>query len=80
MLAARDLRAAEARADFEALGGGNREHGVGEFGLELVKHGLAESCRDAPDDTGDGATDGVQCLFGADNTLPRTISMGIKGS
>lgn len=35
-----NLAAFEARADFETLGGGDREHGMRELGLELIEHGL----------------------------------------
>ena len=54
-----DLAAAEARADLEALGGGNAEHGVRQLGLELVEAGLAQADGDVADHAGDGAADAV---------------------
>lgn len=54
-----DFAAAEAGADFEALGRGDGEHGVPELGLKLVEAGLAKSDRDIADDAGDCTTDAV---------------------
>jgi len=54
----------EARADFEALGGGDGEHRFGEVGFEAVEDGFAKSWRAAADDAFDGAADGV--AFGTD--------------
>lgn len=54
-----DFAAAEAGADFEALGCGDAEHGVGELGLELVEAGLAQADGDVADDAGDCAADRV---------------------
>lgn len=42
MSASRDLGSSETRSNLETLGGGNREHGVGESSLELVEAGLPE--------------------------------------
>ncbi|KAJ0158688.1 hypothetical protein CTA2_11079 [Colletotrichum tanaceti] len=63
VLRAGDLAAAEARADLEALGGGDAEHGVGELGLELVEAGFAEGRGGVADDAGDGAADAVLALL-----------------
>ena len=81
VLATRDLRAAETRADLETLGGGNRHHGVAELRLELVEYRLAKSGGDAADDTGDGTTNGVQSLLGADDALKggKEVRMELKG-
>lgn len=54
-----DLAALEARADLEALGGRDGEHGVRELSLELVEDGLTESSRNVADDADDGAADRV---------------------
>ena len=43
VLGAELLRAAEAAADLEALGGGDGEHGLGEVGFEAIEHGHAEA-------------------------------------
>ena len=56
---ARDLGASEAGADFEALGGGDGEHGMREHRLELVEAGLTETDGDVADYAGYGATDAV---------------------
>lgn len=63
------LAALEAGTDFEALGGGDGEHGMGEFSFELVKHRLAETSRHIADHTDDGTTDRVLSLLGAQDTL-----------
>lgn len=64
-----NLAALEARADFEALGGGDGEHGVRELSLELVEDGLTESSGDIADDADDGTADRVLSLLGADDAL-----------
>jgi hypothetical protein len=81
-----NLAALEARADFEALGGRDREHGVRELSLELVEDGLTEAGGDIADDTDDGAADRVLSLLGANDALyavvswaPRYDSMSIPG-
>lgn len=55
----RNLTAAEARADFEALGRGDAEHGVGQLGLEFVKAWLAEPDRDVSDHASHGSANAV---------------------
>lgn len=55
----RDQGAREAGADFEALGRGDREHGVRERGFEFVEDRLAETNGTVSDHTRDGAADAV---------------------
>lgn len=59
---ARHLAAAEARADLEALGGGDAQHRVGQLRLQLVEAGLAQADGHVADDTGHGAADAVLCI------------------
>lgn len=56
---ARDLAATETRADFEALGGGDAEHGVAELGFELVEAGLTQTNGHVANHTCDGSADAV---------------------
>ena len=53
----------EAAADFEALGGGQAEHGLGEVGVEFVEDRFSESWRAVADGAGDDSADAV--AFGA---------------
>ena len=69
MLAARHLRSAEARANLEGLGGGDGEHSMAQFGLELVENGFTKTGRNVTDDTGNGSTDGILSLLSLDNAL-----------
>jgi len=55
VLAAGDLGSTETRADFKRLGGGYRQHGVSQFGFNLVETGFSETRGDVPDDAGDGS-------------------------
>ena len=48
VFAAGQQGAGEARADLEALGGGQAQHGLGEVGLELVEDRFAEARRERP--------------------------------
>ena len=64
MLAAREERAGEAAADLEALGGGQREHRLGEVGVELVEHRLAQPGRHAARHRLDDAAERVAVLPG----------------
>lgn len=57
--AAEHLGAVEAGANLKALDCGDRHHGVGEGGLELVEAGLAEANGGVADDAGDGAASAV---------------------
>lgn len=52
-----NFAALEARANFEALGGRDGEHGVRELSLELVEDRLTESSGDVTDDTDNGTAD-----------------------
>ena len=54
-----DFAAAEAGADFEALGGWDGEHCVGDLGLEFVEAGLAQADGDVADHACHGAADAV---------------------
>lgn len=77
MLAAGHLSAAEARADLEALGGGDGQHSVRELRLELVEHWFAQARGHTTDDARHGATDGILRLFGADDALEVKTSAAI---
>ena len=59
VLAAPLQRTGEAAADLEAFGRGQREHRLGEVGLEAVEDGLAQPRRHAAHATLDDAADGV---------------------
>ncbi len=69
VLAAGDFGSAEARADLEAFGSGDGEHGVAELGLDLVEDGFTETGGDTADDASDGTTDGILSLFGTEDAL-----------
>lgn len=69
VLAARDFGSTETRADLKRLGCGDRQHGMSQFGLELVEAGFSETRGDVPDDTGDGSADRVLLFFCTDNSL-----------
>lgn len=79
MFAPRHLRTPEPRPDLEGLGGGDGEHRVGEHGGEFVEDGFAESGGNAPDDAGDGATDGVVGFFRAEDALGFELRLGCEG-
>src|SRR5581483_2847498 len=64
VLRALEERAGETAADFEALGGGKRKHGLGEVGLEAVEDRFAQAGRHALHAADDDAADGV--ALGAD--------------
>lgn len=49
----------ESGADFKSLGGGDGEHGFGEFGFEAVEDGFTESEGAAADNAFDDAADRV---------------------
>ena len=53
------LAASKAATDFEALGGGYAEHGMGEHGFQFVEARLTEADGRVADDAGDGAADTV---------------------
>ena len=81
VLAAGEQRAREARADLEALGGGNREHRLGEVGFELVEDRLAEAGRAVADDTFDHPAHRVSfAADGFDMVDHRPDHRGIAGA
>lgn len=69
MLASGHFGASEPRSDLETLGGGDREHGMSQFGFELVKDGLSQARWDVADDTSNRASNGILCFLGTDDAL-----------
>ena len=55
VFAARDFGSTETRADLKRFGGGYGQHGMSQFGFELVKTGFSETRGDVPDDASDGS-------------------------
>lgn len=53
------LAAAEARANLEALGGGDAQHRVGQLSLQLIEARLAQTDGHVADHAGHGTTDAV---------------------
>lgn len=56
------LAAAEARANLEALGGGDAQHRVGQLRLQLVEARLAQADGHVADHAGHGAANAIVCI------------------
>ena len=81
VLPAGQPRAGEADADLEALAGGQRHHRLGQVGLELVEHRLAEPGGHAADDALDDAAERVAvasraCSMALDHRARRASGSG----
>jgi hypothetical protein len=62
VLRAAQVGAGEARADLEALAGGQAHHGLREVGLQAIEHRLAPARRAAAHRAGDDAAERVALL------------------
>lgn len=69
MLASGDFGTFKSRSDLESLGSGNREHGMSQFGFELVEDGLSQPRWDVTDDAGNCTSNGILGVLGTDNAL-----------
>lgn len=69
MPASRNLGAAKTRANLEAFGSGDGEHGVSQLRLQLVEHRFAKTDGGVADDAGHSSSDRVLGLTSAEDTL-----------